>query len=135
MTIGDELFMKEKDYNPKLPINEEKTHLNNAEITDKQVVEKQNEKGCLMGCLFGVLAVIISMFVIVSVDGLSGFLTGIALILLILTIFFGPGVLAVAAILPILFLELYLFAYYPNIVFITIGILVLIWIIKVWKES
>ena len=127
--------MNDKNYNLELSTNEEKTQLNNAEITDKQVIEKENEKGCLVGCLFAVLAVIISMFVIASVDGLAGFLTGIVLVLIVLTIFFGPGVLAVAAILPILFLELYLFAYYPKIVFITIGGLILIWIIKVWKES
>ena len=75
--------MQDKNYNPKLSTNEEMTQQNDVKITDKQVIDKQNEKGCLMGCLFGVLAVLISMVVIVSVDGLAGFLTGVILILIV----------------------------------------------------
>ena len=61
--------------------------------------------------------------IVVSVDGLSGFLTGVALILLILTVFFGPAVLVVAVALPIIFLELYLVAYYPGLVVTLIALI------------
>ena len=126
--------MNEK-HNPKISTNKENLQAYNIKKTDKQNTDMKDEKGCLMGCLFGTLAVIISLFVIVTVDGLAGFLTGAILLLIVSTVLFGPGVLAVVAVLSILFLELYLFAYFQNFILMILGILALIWIIKVWKQS
>lgn len=109
------------------------------EVTPQEVrVEtkvKKQDHGCLIASLLTILVIGVSMVTIVAIDGLAGFLTGVILILLILTVFFGSGVLVVAAVLPLLFLEMYLLAYHKGLVFLTLGAIAVIGFIRLWIKD